>query len=160
MPVYIKNLYQWKNMKLLVVICGFKISVILPIYIYIYIGIMIRCVIFPLLFILEMKMILCSAKDNTNKINGPSVKAFMDDVTLIAESRSHMEQLVSHLQELFKWAEMKIKLSKCSSLSILKGVCKEIKFSINGNEIHTIGEKSVKSLGRCYSLQLTDQHHL
>ena len=33
-------------------------------------------------------------------------------VTLIAESRSHMEQLMIHLQELFKWAAMKNKAFK------------------------------------------------
>ena len=103
-----------------------------------------------------MEMILRSADVNTNQITGPSIKAFMDDVTLIAESRSHMEQLVTRLQELFKWAAMKIKPSKCQSLSLLKGNCKEIKFSINENEIHTVREKSVESLGRCYSLPLTD----
>ena len=32
----------------------------------------------------------------------------MDDVTLVAESRSHMKQLVTHLQEVFKLAAMKI----------------------------------------------------
>ena len=38
-----------------------------------------------------MEMILRSADVNTNQITGPSMKTFMDDVTLIAESRSHME---------------------------------------------------------------------
>ena len=46
------------------------------------IGIMIGCVISPLLFVLVMKMILRSADVNTNQITGPSMKAFMDDVTL------------------------------------------------------------------------------
>ena len=115
-------------------------------------------VISPLLFALVTEMILRSTEVNTNQITGPSRKAFMDDVTLIAESRSRMEQLVTHLQELFKWAAMKIKPSKCQSLSLLKGNCKEIKFSVSGNEIPTIHEKSVKSLGRCYSLPLTDRH--
>ena len=122
------------------------------------IGIMMGCVISPLLFVLVMEMILRSADVNTNQITRPSMKAFVDDVTLIAESRSLMEQLVTCLQELFKWAAMKIKPSKCRSLSLLKGNCKEIKFSVSGNEIPTIREKSVKSLGRCYSLPLTDRH--
>ena len=120
--------------------------------------IMMGCVISPLLFILVMEMILRNADVNTNQIIGPSMKAFMDDVTLVAESRSHMEQLVTHLQELFKWAVMKIKPSKWRSLSLLKGNCKEIKFSVDGNEISTICEKRVKSLSRCYSLPLTDRH--
>ena len=48
-----------------------------------------------------MEMILRSADVNTNQITGPSMNAFMDDVTLIAESWSHMKQLVTRLQELF-----------------------------------------------------------
>ena len=99
------------------------------------IGIMMGCVISPLLFVLVMEMLLCIAKFNNNEITGQSVKAFMDDITLVAESRSHMEQLVTLLQELFKWAAMKIKPSKCSCLLIIKGNCKEIKFSVAGNEI-------------------------
>ena len=105
-----------------------------------------------------MEMILRSADVNTNQLIGPSKKAFMDDVTLIAESRSLMEQLMTRLQELFKWAAMKIKPSKCRSLSWLKGNCKEIEFSVSENEIPTIREKSVKSFGRCYSVPLTDRH--
>ena len=112
------------------------------------IGIMMGCVISQLLFVLVMEMILRSADVNTNQITGPSMKPFMDVVTLIAESRSHMEQLVTRLQELFKWAAMKIKSSKCQSLSLLKGNCKEIKFSVDENEIPPIHEKSVKNLGR------------
>ena len=115
-------------------------------------------VISPLLFVLIMEMILSCADVNIYQITGPSMKAFMDDVTVITESRSRMKQLVTCLQELFKWAAMKIKPSKCRSLSLLKGNCKEIKFSVSGNEIPTIREKSVKSLGRSYSLPYTDRH--
>ena len=65
-----------------------------------------------------MEMVLRSADVNTNQITGPSMKTFMYDVSLIAEFRSHMEQLVTRLQELFKWAAMKIKPSKCRGLSL------------------------------------------
>ena len=44
-------------------------------------------------------------------------------------------------------------------ISLLKGNCKEIKFSVSWNKISTIREKSVKSFNRCFSLPLTDQHH-
>ena len=67
-------------------------------------------------------------------------------------SRSHMEQLVVHLQELFKWAGVKIKPKKCRSLSTIKGICKVVNFFAHGNEITTTHEKSVKSLDRRYSL--------
>ena len=52
---------------------------------------MMGCFISPLLFVLVMEMILRCADVNINQITGPSMKVFMDDVTLIAESRSYME---------------------------------------------------------------------
>ena len=61
---------------------------------------MMGCVISPLSFAFIMEMILRNAEININEITGPSMKAFMDDVTLVAESRSHMEQLVTRIQEL------------------------------------------------------------
>ena len=86
------------------------------------------------------------------------MKAFMDDVTVISESKSHMEKLLKYLHELFKWAIMKIKPSKSHSLSIIKGRCQENKSATDDNLILTICEKSLKSLSRCYSLPLTDRH--
>ena len=102
------------------------------------------CAISLLLFVLVMEMILHSSEVKTNETTGSSTKAFMDDVTLVAESRSHMEQLVTRRQELFRWAAMKIKPSKCRSLSIIKGNCKEIKFSVDVNEIPAIREKKLQ----------------
>ena len=51
------------------------------------IGIMMGCVISPQLFVWVMEMILRSSDVNTNQITGPSMKAFMDYVTLIAETK-------------------------------------------------------------------------
>ena len=121
------------------------------------IGIMMGCVIAPLIFVLVMEMLLRSTENNTCKKTVPSMKAFMDDVTVISMSKSHMEKLLKHLQKLFKWAVMKIKPSKSHSLSIIKGRCQEIKFAID-NVISTICKKSIKSLGRCYSLPFIDCH--
>ena len=53
---------------------------------------------------------------------------------------------------------MKIKPLKCRSLSIIKENYREIKFSVDGNEIPTIREKNVKCLGYSSSLPFTDQH--
>ena len=138
------------------------------IYIYIYIhstnwqklniSIMMGCVISPLIFVLVMEMLLRRTKDTTSKKTVPAMKAFMDDVMVISELKSHMEKLLKRLQELLKWAVMKVKLSKSRSLSIIKGKCQEIKFTINNNVIPTIREKSVKSPGCCYSLPHTDHH--
>ena len=82
-----------------------------------------------------MEMLLRSTKDTTSKKTVPSMKAFIDDVTVILESKSLMENLLKRLQELFKWAAMKVKPSRSRSLSIFKGKCQEIKFAINNNVI-------------------------
>ena len=120
--------------------------------------IMMGYVISPLIFVLVMEMLLRSTKDTTSKKTVPSLKAFMDYVTVISESKSHMEKLLKRLQELFKWAVMKIKPSKSRCLSIIKGKCQEIKFTIDNYVIPSIREKRVKNIGRCYSLPLTDRH--
>ena len=91
-----------------------------------------------------MEMILCSAEVNTNEITGPSLRAFMDDVTLVAESRFHIEQLVTHLQQLFKWVAMKIKPEKCHSFTIIEGNCREIKFFVDRNKIPTIRKEALR----------------
>ena len=116
------------------------------------------CVISPLIFVLLMEMLLHSTKDTTSTKNVPSIKAFMDYMTVISELKSLMKKLLKRLQELFKWAVMTIKLSKSRFLSIIKGKSQEIKFAIDDNVIPTIREKSVKSISRCYSLPLTDRY--
>ena len=71
------------------------------------------------------------------------MKAFMDDVTLIAESKSHMEQLVTCLQELFKWAALKINPSKYRSfLSVetksLRPARKALRVSVVATHYHLL----------------------
>ena len=121
------------------------------------VGIMMGCVISTSVFVLVMEMLLRSTKVTISKKTVPSMKAF-NHVTVISESKSHMEKLLKRLQELFKWAVMKVKPSKSRSLSIIKGKYQEIKFAINNNVIPTIREKSEKSLGRCHSLPFSDRH--
>ena len=99
-----------------------------------------------------------STEDTTSKKTVPSMKAFIDVVTMISESKLHMEELLKCLQEPFKWAVMKLKPSKSRNLSIIKERFKEIESAIDDNVVPTIREKSVKSLGHSYSLSLTDRH--
>ena len=73
------------------------------------IRIMMGGIISPLLLVLEMEMILRCSEGNSYEKTGSSMEAFMYDVTLVAESRSHIEQLLTCLQKLFKWAAMKIR---------------------------------------------------
>ena len=97
------------------------ICIYIHIYTYICIHTYIYIYIYPPLFALVKEMILRSAEVNINETTGPSIEAFMDYANLVAEFKSHMEQLVTCRQELFRWAAMKIKPSKCHSLSIITG---------------------------------------
>ena len=54
---------------------------------------------------------------------------------------------------------MKAKPKKCHSLSIVHRQVKEIHFTIGGDQNPTVEEQPVKSLGRWYSIPLTDHHH-
>ena len=112
---------------------------------------MMGCTISSLLFVLVMEMILHCAENNTNEITDQSMKAFMDVVTLFTECKSHMEQSLNRLQKLFKWDVMKMKPPNVAVYLYLKESTKT-KFCFNGNEIPKILEKSVKNLGRYYSL--------
>lgn len=51
---------------------------------------------------------------------------------------------------------MKIKFSKSRSIPIYRGKVSDGKFAIDGEEIATIREKSVKSLERWYNVDLND----
>ena len=57
------------------------------------IGIMMGCIISPLIFVLVMEMLLRSTKDTTSEKTVPSMKAFMDDMTVISviSVKSHRE---------------------------------------------------------------------
>ena len=53
---------------------------------------------------------------------------------------------------------MKAEPKKSWSLSLVGGSVREIHFKIGGDKIPTVREKLVKSLGRLYSIPLTDRH--
>ena len=96
------------------------------------IGIMMGCVISPLLFIMCMEMILQGARDTANGEtldNGytlPPIKAFMDDVTTLVQSEEGTRRLLEKLHELFTRCRMKAKPKKSRSLSIVHRKTKEL----------------------------------
>ena len=128
------------------------------------IGIMMGCVISPLLFVLAMGLILWGAA-NTSKgvmknehLTLPPSRAFMDDITILVPSQISADGLLQRYYDLFTWARMKAKPKKSQSLSLVGGSVREIHFKIGGDKIPTVREKPVKSLGRLYSIPLTDRH--
>ena len=82
----------------------------------------------------------------------------MDDITIAAPSKIAADVLLQRYYDLFTWARMKTKPKKSRSLSLVGGSVGEIHFKIGGDKIPTVKEKPVKSLGRLYSIPLTDRH--
>ena len=66
-------------------------------------------------------------------------------------------RLVARLDELITWSRMRFKAKKSRSLTFIKGRQKQVKFTIAGEEMPTVKEKPVKSLGRWYSDTLSDK---
>ena len=127
-------------------------------------GIMMGCVISPLLFVMCMEIMLRAATDTArgevtqNGLVLPPSKAFMDDITALIPSQVSAQELMDRFHELFTWARMKAKPKKSRSASIVRGKLQEIHFTIGGDQIPTIRENPVKSLGRLYAVPLTDKH--
>ena len=128
------------------------------------IGIMMGCMISPLLFVLAMELILRSAA-NTSKgvmknehLALPPSRAFMDDISILVPSQITAHGLLQRYYDLFTWARMKAKPRKSRSLWLVGGSVREIHFKIGGDKIPAVSEKLVKSPGRLYSIPLTDRH--
>ena len=128
------------------------------------IGIMMGCVISPLLFVLAMELTLRGAANTSKEMMesehltlSPS-RAFMDDITILVPSRIAADGLLQRYYDLFPWVRMKAKPKKSRSVSLVGGSLREIHFKIGGDKIPTVLEKQVKSLGCLYSIPLTDRH--
>ena len=122
------------------------------------VGIMMGCVISPLLFVLAMELILRGAANTSKGVMknehltiSPS-RAFMDDITILVLSKITANGLLQRYYDLFTWARMKAKPKKSQSLSLVGRSVRKIHFKIGGDKIPTVREKPVKSLGRLYSI--------
>ena len=123
------------------------------------VGIAAGCTISVVWFILVMEMILMSAnfEEQHAQLQSP-MKAFMDDVTLLARSPDEMDDVLERLNVLVRWSRMKFKAKKSRSLTFRNGKQVQRRFMIGGDRIPTLKEEPVKSLGRLYAGNLTDRH--
>ena len=86
----------------------------------------------------------------------PHIRAFMDDLTLLNPSTEAVETILSKLEQLMDWGRMKFKTKKSRSLVPRRGKLADFHFTLCGEEIPTIQEQPVKSLGRWYTEDLKD----
>ena len=127
------------------------------------VGIAMGCSISPILFVLAMQLLLGSIASRVQDVylgKGifmPSIKAFMDDTTLILNHCGEMRRILQNFNDLLSWCGMKFKPTKSRSLSLRHGeIDGFVSFSVAGCEIPTIQQEPVKSLGRWYNVSMND----
>lgn len=80
----------------------------------------------------------------------------MDDITTLTTTvPCTMRLLEKHHQNITN-ARMKLKPSKCRSISIVEGQVTDQRFYIGETPVPTLSEMPVKSLGRWYDAKLKD----
>ena len=90
-------------------------------------GIMARCTVSVVLFIAAMNMMLksveiqCRGLIADDGIKPPPCRAFMYDITVMAQSITSTRWILKALEETANWAQMFFKLEKSRSLAVEKG---------------------------------------
>ncbi|KAK7912981.1 hypothetical protein WMY93_013192 [Mugilogobius chulae] len=129
-------------------------------------GIMAGCTISPLAFTMAMELIIRASswvvggERLKSGLRLPPIRAYMDDMTTITNTKPCTKRLLDKLQSNIKWAGMKIKPSKSRSISIVKGQLVSETFFVSEEPIPTILEKPIKSLGRWYNATLNDTEQI
>lgn len=129
-------------------------------------GIMAGCTISVTLFIAAMNLLLtagatqCRGPKAEDGIRHPACRAFMDDVTIMTPSIQGTQWILSALEKMATWSRLQFKPEKSRSLSILKGKLAGNTFTIQGAEIPTIQDQSIRCLGKQYDSSLTDSNNL
>ncbi|KAI8506911.1 hypothetical protein Bbelb_153500 [Branchiostoma belcheri] len=126
-------------------------------------GIITGCTISVPLFALAMNMLVKSAEEgcpgpmSKSGTRQPPIRAFMDDLTVMAESVPVCRWLLQGLERLITWARMSFKPAKSRSLVLKRGkVADRFRFTLGGTQIPTVSEKPVKSLGKVFYSSLKD----
>ncbi|GFN94352.1 reverse transcriptase [Plakobranchus ocellatus] len=121
------------------------------------VGIAMGCTISPILFLMAMEVILKAAEGSAGPANlgggcsMPPLKALMDDTTVICSKEDETRWMLTRLDVLMSWCRMEFKPKKSRSLSIKKGkVDKATTFTVVEQQIPTVSQEPVKSLGRWY----------
>ena len=127
------------------------------------IGIAMGCAISPILFAMAMEVILKAAEDSAGPANlgggcyMSPLKAFMDDTTIICSKEDETRRMLERLDVLMAWCRMKFKPKKSRSLSVRKGkIDATTTFTVASQQIPTVSQESVKSLGRWYDSSMKD----
>ncbi|GFO16342.1 reverse transcriptase [Plakobranchus ocellatus] len=87
----------------------------------------------------------------------PLLKAFMDDTTIICSKEDETRRMLTRLDDLMSWCRMEFKPKKSRSLSIRRGKVDEATtFTVAEQQISTVSQEPVNSLGRWYDSSMKD----
>ena len=116
------------------------------------------CAISPSLFVLAMQIVLNAVGAGIHEaregrgVYMPSIKAFMDDTTIILNRKQIVQRVHDKLNDLLRWCCLVLKPAKSRSLSLTRKregkVRRDVHFTVGGQRISTVSEEPVKSLGR------------
>ncbi|KAI4876470.1 hypothetical protein NFI96_017397 [Prochilodus magdalenae] len=127
-------------------------------------GIITGCTISVILFALAMNMLVkaaeteCRGPLSKSGIRQPPIRAFMDDLTVTTTSVPGCRWILQGLEKLISWARMSFKPSKSRSMVLKRGkVVDKFRFVVDGEEIPSITEKPVMSLGKAFNSSLQDK---
>ena len=87
----------------------------------------------------------------------PPLKAFMDYTTILYSKEDETHRMLERLDALMAWCRMKLKPKKSRSLSVRKGkIDATTIFTVGSQQIPTVSQEPVKSLGRWYDSSMKD----
>ena len=108
------------------------------------IGIAMGCVISPSIFVLAMQLLLNAVGSNAPEAHlgkglyMPSLKAFMDDTTLVMNRRSVVQNTLYTFNSLLGWCRTAFKPAKSRSLALVKGkFCSDVSFVVDNGFPHS-----------------------
>ena len=127
------------------------------------IGIAMGCTISPILFVMAMEVILKAAGDCAGPVNlvggcyMPPLEAFVDETNIICSKEDETCRKLERLDVLMAWGRMKFKPKKFCSLSFRKSKIDAMTiFTVASQQIVTVSQEPVKSLGRWYDSPMKD----
>ena len=114
----------------------------------------------PSLFVLTMQLLLNAVGSNVPEAHlgkglyMPSLKT-----TLVMNTRRAVQNTQDTFNSLLGWCQMAFKPAKSRSLALVRGkFCSDVSFVVAGQQVPTVSEEPVKSLGCVFNDSLTDKN--
>ena len=130
-------------------------------------GIVTGCTISVILFVMAFNLLIktaeseCRGPVTRSGSRQPSIRGFMDDLTITTESATGGRWILKALDKLVTWARMEFKTRKSRSVVIRRGkVTDNCIFKLQGENIPTLKDVPIKCLGKWYHNSLDDKENV